>query len=131
MPGRACLAVTEFHNIRRFYCDTAFLLVFPRVCEPRLSSFRRSNDARLAHQGVRQRRLAVVNMCYHRHVANIFLLVHDLTDLVNCEVHLKIKKPKLKTKPRYQNPSVNAIITRRYIIWYEAMGVCEGDSDIL
>lgn len=47
-----------------------------------------SNDTGLAHQGVGQGRLAMVDMSDDRHVPDVRLLVHDPTDLVCSEVHL-------------------------------------------
>ena len=82
---------TSYHmnHTRRLDCDAAFLFVFPRVGEPCLAGFRRRDDASLTHEGVGQRRLAVVDVRYHRHVTNVPLFVHDLTDLVDREVHLQ------------------------------------------
>jgi len=86
MYGMLC---NQIYYTRRFDCDAAFLLIFSCVGESRLSSFWRSDDASLAHQGVRQRRFAVVDVCNNRHVTNVLLFVHDLTDLVDREVHLQ------------------------------------------
>lgn len=34
----------------------------------------------------------MINVCNHRHVTDVGLFVHDRTDLVYCEVHLKDEK---------------------------------------
>ncbi len=75
--------------LRGFDGDAALLLVFARVSEAGLSGAGGSDDSSLGHQRVGQRRLPVVHVRDHRHVTDVGLLVHDGTDLVNCEVHLE------------------------------------------
>lgn len=69
--------------------DATFLLIFPRVSETGLSSAGRGDDTSLWHKRVGQSWLSVIYVRNHRHVADVGLLVHDGTDLVDCKVHLR------------------------------------------
>ena len=76
---------------RGFNGDATILLVLSCVCKPGLTSLSSSNDTSFTDKGICQCGLAMVNMSNNRHVSDIFLVVHDLTDLVYGKVHLKIK----------------------------------------
>lgn len=80
--------LVEQRDGRRLDRDAALLLVLARVREARLARSRVRDDARLAHERVRERRLAVIDVGNHGHVTNVLLLVHETTDLVHCKVHL-------------------------------------------
>lgn len=69
--------------------DAALLLVFACVSEAGLSSAGGSDDPSLGHQRVGQCGFPVVYVRNHGHVTDVGLLVHDGTDLVDCEVHLE------------------------------------------
>lgn len=97
------LQFIELHDISRFNCawylsagflrgfdgDAALLFIFARVSEAGLSGAGRGDDPSLGHQRVGQRRFPVVHVRDHGHVTDVGLLVHDGTDLVDCEVHLE------------------------------------------
>lgn len=78
--------------LRRLDGDATFLFIFPCVCETGLSSTSWGNDASLRHKRVGQSWLSVIYVRNHRHVTDVGLLVHDGTDLVDCEVHLGWQK---------------------------------------
>lgn len=78
----------SLHHIRRFDGDAALLLVFPSVCEARLSSTGWSNDPCFGHQRVSQSGLPMIHVGDHRHVPDVGLLVHDGPDLIHWEFHL-------------------------------------------
>ena len=80
--------LVEERDGRRLDGDAALLLVLARVGEAGLASLGRGDDARLAHERVGERRLAVVDVRNHGHVADVLLLVHERTDLVDGEVNL-------------------------------------------
>ena len=61
--------------------DAALLLVLTSVGKPRFSGSRPGDDACLAHQRIREGRLAVVHVSNDGHVADVGPLVHDSTDL--------------------------------------------------
>lgn len=75
-------------HLRGLDSDAAFLLILTSVSEARLPGPRGGDDARLAHEGVGERGLAVVHVSDDRHVSDVGFLVHDGTDLIYCEVHL-------------------------------------------
>ena len=98
---------------RRLDGDAALLLVLAGVREACLARLRTRDDARLADERVGQRRLAVVDVRDHGHVANVLLLVHDRSDLVHSEIHLQrraIRLAGLKTK-RVRRPWVYKKVT--------------------
>ena len=72
--------------------DAALLLVLAGVGGPRLAGLGRGDDAGLGQERVRQGGLAVVHVGDHGHVADVVLLVHDPTDLVDREIHLEDAK---------------------------------------
>ena len=55
--------------------------------QPTVRPWRTCDDAGFADEGVGERGLAVVHVGNHRHVTDVPLLIHDLTDLVDREVH--------------------------------------------
>lgn len=61
--------------------DASFLLILAGIGEPCLPCSGTSYDPGFTDEGVCQRRLAVINMSNHRHVADVSPLVHDRTDL--------------------------------------------------
>eukprot|EP00754_Rhynchopus_humris_P009966 Rhum_TRINITY_DN14106_c0_g1::Rhum_TRINITY_DN14106_c0_g1_i1::g.69326::m.69326 len=72
---------------RRLDRDATLLLVRTRVRQTRVTGLRHGDDTGGGHKRVRQRGLAVVNVGNHGHVTDLVGEVHDLTDLVNGEVH--------------------------------------------
>lgn len=82
-------ATVKFDNLRGLDGDASFLFVLPGIGEPGLTSPGTGNDTSFADQRVCQRRLAMIDVGNHRHVTDVFLFVHDVTDLVYSEVHLK------------------------------------------
>ena len=78
-------------NLRWLDCDTPFLFIFACVCESSFSGFGTSNDTSFTDEGVSQCGLAMIYVSNHRHVADVVLLVHDLTDLVCRKIHLNWK----------------------------------------
>ena len=69
-------------HLRRLDGNTSFLLVFACVGKSRLSSPLPGDDASLAHEGVGERGLAVIDVSNHRHVADVRPLVHNSTNLL-------------------------------------------------
>ena len=70
------LAVLD-HSVRGFLTVSTHCADSVRTCD----------DAGFADEGVGERGLAVVHVGNHRHVTDVPLLIHDLTDLVDREVH--------------------------------------------
>mmetsp|Transcript_57563 Transcript_57563/g.174050 ORF Transcript_57563/g.174050 Transcript_57563/m.174050 type:complete len:960 (+) Transcript_57563:128-3007(+) len=64
----------------------ALLLVRARVREARVARLLRGDDARLADEGVREGRLAVVHVRDDAHGADLVRLIHDGADLLHGEV---------------------------------------------
>lgn len=75
-------------NLRRLDGDASVLFVLAGVGETGLARAGTGYDTGLRDQGIRQRRLPVVDVGYDGHVADIPLLVHHPTDLVYGEIHL-------------------------------------------
>eukprot|EP00043_Microstomoeca_roanoka_P011771 m.111338 g.111338 ORF g.111338 m.111338 type:complete len:377 (-) comp15293_c0_seq1:145-1275(-) len=67
--------------------NATLLLVSTSIGEAGLTGLGTSNDTGLGHEGIGQSGLAVIDVGNHRHVTDVEPLVHDLTDLVDCEVH--------------------------------------------
>lgn len=67
--------------------NAAILLVLARVRQASVTSIGHGNDTGGRNQGVRQRRLAMIDMSNNRHVPDVVLLVHDLAHLVHRKVH--------------------------------------------
>lgn len=85
-------------HLRRLDGDTSVLLIFAGVGETGLSGLGASNDSGLGNQGIRQGRLAVVNVSDDGHVTDVPLLVHHATDLVYGEIHLKQRTAPLEKR---------------------------------
>jgi hypothetical protein len=73
-------------NTGRFDGDTTFLLVLTSVSVSGISSNVLGDDSCLADQGVRESTLSVIDVGNDRHVSDVVLVVHDLSDLLNGEV---------------------------------------------
>ena len=74
---------------RRLDGDTTFLFVLSSIRETGLSSLGTSDDTGFGHEGIGQGGLAVIDVGNHGHVPDVLLLVHESTNLVDREVHLK------------------------------------------
>lgn len=99
--------------------DTTFLFIFSCVCETGFSSPSRGNDASLRHKRVRQGWLSVVNVSNHRHVTDVGLLVHDGTDLVDCEVHLRRQNQVSTFTERGNKHLTNPCKRRKRVLKYQ------------
>lgn len=80
--------INEYIDIRGLDGNASLPFILSCIRKPHFSSLRASDDSSLADQRIRKRRLSMIDMGNHGHVTDILLLVHDLTDLVYCEVHL-------------------------------------------
>lgn len=92
--------------------DASVLLVLAGVGEASLPRAGAGDDTGLGHQGVRQSRLAVVDVGDDGHVPDVLLLVHHPTDLVHGEIHLQTQAKTTSTSFHWET-SEN--ITHR---WY-------------
>lgn len=82
-------------HLRGLDGDTPVLLILASVGEAGLSGLGAGDDSGLGDQGIRQGRLAVVNVSDDGHITDVLLLVHHATDLVYGEIHLKQRTPPL------------------------------------
>lgn len=84
-------------HLRGLDGDAPVLLILAGVCEAGFSGLGAGDNSGLRDQGIRQGRLAVVNVSDDGHVTDVPLLVHHATDLVYGEIHLKQRTPPLIT----------------------------------
>jgi hypothetical protein len=67
--------------------NTTLLLIGTGVSVTGVTGMLGGNDTGLAHKGVSQSGLSVIDVGNNRHVTNVMLVVHDGTHLVSCKIH--------------------------------------------
>lgn len=67
----------------------------------------------------------MIHVCNHRHVTDVGLLVHDGTDLVHCEVHLRSEGIKLilslKVNINYWQHWQQAAVLNKVILYLQSL----------
>lgn len=79
----------EHGDAGRFDGDAAVLLILAGVGKASLSCVLCCDDTSLTYKRVRECGLPVVHVRNHGHVPDIVFPVHDFTQLLYCEVHLR------------------------------------------
>jgi len=67
--------------------DTTLLLIGTGIHEASITSLCTGNDTGLANDRIGHSSFTVIDVSNHRHVTDVGLMVHHLTDLINSEVH--------------------------------------------
>jgi hypothetical protein len=73
----------EESNTSGFDGNTTFLFVRSRVGVTSLTGLLLGNNTSTTHERVGKSRLSVIDVSNNRHVTNVMLLVHDLTELID------------------------------------------------
>jgi len=71
----------------RLDSDTTLLFIGTCIHEASVTSLLTGNDTCLAHDGIGHGGLTVIYVSNHRHVTDVGLVVHHLTNLVNSEIN--------------------------------------------